>query len=199
MKVPGLLLLVLLSLFDVSAQTSASEPEPLDLTVVKMNWRKEIFHPALTSDPFLANDQQAELQRNQKDNAIRNAVRVKEGGTPLPPNRSIPTPTENPDGPVTRFVYRVTVKNVGQKTITALAWNYLFYDAEKVELIGEHAFRQRVKIRPGKTVELVGLSKYPPTRVINAANAQSKIKLPEEISIREIAYEDGSAWQRPLP
>ena len=198
MKVPGLLLLILLLSFDVSAQTSASQQEPPDLTVTKKNWRREIYHPALTSDPFRSNDEQAELQRAQKDNGVRNAVRVREGGTPLPTTRSSRPIESEPDGPSTRFIYRVTVKNVGKKTITGLAWDYLFYDLDKVELVGEHSFRQRVKIRPGKSVELIGQSRFPPTRVLDAARAQQRVELSEEISIRLIEYEDGTAWQPPL-
>ena len=199
MKVPGLLLLIFLLWLDVSAQSSASRPEPPDLTVIKKNWRKEIHHPALTADPFRSNDEQAELQRAQKDNAIRNAVRVKEGGTPLPTTRASRPIESEPEGPSARFVYRVTVKNTGTKTITSLAWDYLFFDSDKVEQVGQHSFRQRVKIRPGKSIELIGQSAFPPTRVVDAAKSpQPRAVLSEEVSICLIEYEDGSAWQRPL-
>ena len=199
MKVPGLLLLIFLLWFDVSAQSYASQPEPPDLTVIKKNWRKEIHHAALTADPFRSNDEQAELQRAQKDNAVRNAVRVKEGGTPLPTTRPTRSMTSEPEGPSVRFVYRVKVKNTGTKTITALAWDYLFFDSEKVEQLGQHSFRQRVKIRPGKSIELIGQSAFPPTRVVDATKAhQPRTELYEEVSIRMMEYEDGSTWQRPL-
>jgi hypothetical protein len=193
MKVTGLLLLIFLLWFDVSAQSSASELEPPDLKVIKKNWRKEIHHPALTADPFRSNDEQAELQRAQKDNAVRNAVRVREGGTPLPTTRTSRPMESESEGPSAKFVYRVTIKNTGTKTITALTWDYLFFDSDKVEQLGQHSFRQRVKLRPGKSVELIGQSASPPTRVVDVAKIPS-----EEVSIRLIQYEDGSAWQRPL-
>lgn len=194
MKVPVLLLFVLLLSFAVSAQTSASQQESPDLTVTKKSWRKEIHHPALTSDPFRSNDEQAELQRAQKDNAIRNRVRVREGGTPLPTRRPAQPIEIEPDGPSTWFVYRVKVKNVGKKTVTEVAWDYLFYD-DKGELVGDHSFRQRVKIRPGQSVELTGQSRYPPTPVINATKARADLS--EEISVSSLDYEDGSVWRRP--
>ena len=195
MKVPGLLLLLFLLWCDVSAQPTASQPT--ELTVVKKNWRKEFHNPALTADPFRSNDEQAELERARKDNAVRNAVRVKEGGVPQQTTRaSMPVETES-DAPSTWFVYRVTVKNTGTKTIKAIHWDYLFFDAEKNEQVGQHVFRQLAKIRPGKSLELVGRSTYPPTRVLNAAKDQQK-GLSEEISIRLIEYEDGSSWQRPI-
>lgn len=195
MKLPGLLLFVILLSIPVSAQTSANQSEPPDLTVVKKSWRKEIRHPALTSDPFRSNDEQAELQRAQKDNAIRNNVRVREGGTPLPTRRPAQPIEVETDGPSTWFVYRVTFKNVGKKTVTEVAWDYLFYDRDKGELVGDHSFRQRVKIRPGQSVELTGQSRYPPTHVINAAKAGADLS--EEISVSSLDYQDGSAWRRP--
>lgn len=199
MKGSGLLLLVFLLSIDVYAQSSASQSDAPDLTVTKKNWRREIHHPALTADPFRSNDEQAELQRAQRDNGVRNSVRVKEGNTPLPT-----VPTARPmkteaEGPTARFVYRVTVKNTGTKTITGLAWDYLFFDSDKVEQIGQLSFQQRVKIRPGKTTELIRQSAMPPTRVIDATKAnKGEVKLSEEVFIRRIEYEDGSVWQRPL-
>ncbi|HEU4795242.1 MAG TPA: hypothetical protein VFT02_06395 [Pyrinomonadaceae bacterium] len=199
MKVPGLLLLVLLLAVAVSAQTSESQQEPAaDLTVIKKSWRREIHNPALTSDPFRSNDEQAELQRAQKDNAVRNSVRVREGNTPQPTMRTTRPIEPEPDGPSTSFVYRVTVKNVGKKTIKSLAWDYLFYDREKGELVGDHSFRQRIRIRPGQSVELTGRTRFPPTHVINVTKAQQQAAFSEEISFSSIDYEDGSSWRRPL-
>lgn len=199
MKGPALLLLVFIQLVDVSAQLPAAQLDAPDITVTKKNWRKEIHHPALTADPFRSNDEQAELQRAQKENSIRNSTRVREGNTPLPTVRnSRPMPTEA-EGPTARFVYRVTVKNSATKTITGLAWDYLFFDSDKGEQVGQHSFQQRVKIRTGKSIELIGLSTKPPSSVIDATKAKKgEVQLSEEVVIRRIEYEDGSVWQRPL-
>jgi hypothetical protein len=199
MKSPALLLLGFVLLVDISAKCLQAQQEAPNLTVTKKNWRKEIYHPALTSDPFRANDEQAELQRAQRDNSIRNSVRVREGNTPLPAvQNSKPMPTEA-EGPTTRFVYRATVKNLSTKTITGLEWDYLFFDSEKAEQVGQHSFRQRVKIRTGKSTELIGRSNKPPSSVIDATKAKKRdAHLSEEVVIRRIEYEDGSVWQRPL-
>ena len=199
MKRPALLLMGLVLLIDVSAQSLQAQQDESNLTVTKKNWRKEIYHPALTSDPFRANDEQAELQRVQKDNSIRNSVRVREGNTPLPNAQiSKPVPTEA-DGPMTLFVYRATVKNMSTKTISVLEWDYLFFDSEKAEQVGRHSFRNRVKIRTGKSTELIGRSTKPPSAVIDATKVKNRdAHLSEEVVIYRIEYEDGSFWQRPL-
>lgn len=199
MKGPALLLLVFVLLVDVSAQSSQAQPDAPDLTVTKKTWRKETYHPALTEDPFRSNDEQAELIRAQRDNAIRNAARVREGNTPQQTVRSPkPMPTES-DGPRSWFVYRATVKNSGTKTITALEWDYVFLDSDKAEQVGQHSFRHRVKIRTGKSTELIGQSTKPPSYIIDATKAKKgEAQLSEEVIIRRIEYEDGSFWQRPL-
>jgi hypothetical protein len=198
MKGPALLLLVLLLLVDASAQSSHAQPDVPDLTVTKKFWRKEVHHPALAVDPFRANDEQAELQRAQKDNAIRNSARVREGNVPQQPRNSKSMSTEADGGPITRFVYRITVKNSGEKTITGLVWEYVFFDSEKAELIGRHSFQHRIKIRAGKSIELIGESHRPPTSIIDAKAKTGDSQISEEVIIRRIEYQDGSFWQRPL-
>ena len=199
MKSPALVVLGFLLLVDVSAQSSQAQPNAPELTVTKKFWRKELYHPALTSDPFRVNDEQMEMQRAQRDNNIRNSVRVREGTTPQPAQsvRSPkPMPTES-EAPRMLFVYRVTVKNSGTKTITGLVWEYVFFDQERAEQVGQHSFLHRVKIRSGKSMELIGESVRPPTRVIDA-NKKGESRLTEEVVIRRIEYEDGSVWQRPV-
>ena len=198
MKVPALLLLVLILLVDVSAQSIQAQQDAPDLTVTKKTWKREVHHPALTADPFRPNDEQAELQRVQKDNSIRNATRVREGNTPQPVRNNKPMPTES-DGPQVRFVYRATVKNSGTKTITGLVWEYVFFDSERAEQVGRHSFQHRVKISTGKSTELIGWSPRPPSSVIDVTKAKKEdTHLSEQVIISRIEYDDGSVWQRPL-
>ena len=198
MKGLALPLLLFIMWSDVSAQSPQVSEAP-DLTVTKKIWRKEIYHPALAADPFRSNDEQAELRRAQRDNSIRNSTRVREGNTPQQVVRNTePMPTES-DGPQVWFVYRITVKNSATKTITGLEWDYLFFDSERAEQVGQHSFRHRTKIRTGKSIELIGQSTKPPSSVIDATKAKNgDAQLSEQVIIRRIEYEDGSVWQRPL-
>ena len=198
MKGPAFLLLAF-TILVVSAQSSYAQPDPPDLTITKKLWRKEMYHPALSTDPFRANDEQQEMQRVQRDNGIRNSVRVREGTTPQPTVRaSRPMSTEGDGGPISWFAYRVTLKNSGTKTITALVWDYLFFNSDN-EQVGQHSFQHRVKIRTGKSMEVVGQSNKPPSSVIDASKAKKgEAQLSEVVVIRRIEYEDGSYWQRPL-
>jgi hypothetical protein len=78
-------------------------------------------------------------------------------------------------------------------------WDYVFFDSEKAELIGQHSFQHHVKIRAGKSIELTGQSQRPPTSVIDATKAKKgDSHMSEEVIIRRIEYDDGSFWQRPI-
>lgn len=184
----------------------ATEPPPLftqeasdppDITVGKKSWRKVVRNPALDEDPFRANDEQAQFERAQKDNAIRNAQRTREGNLPQQTVR-LPRPLETEAQMAsTRYVYRATVHNTGTKTTLVFAWDYRFLHPETKEEIGHHSFIQKLKVRPGKTAELIGHSVSPPTRVIDATQAGKEVQFSEEVSIKRIEYADGSVWQRP--
>ena len=184
MKGSALLVLVLILSVDVFAQSPKAQSDAPDLTVIKKSWRKESYYiPALSADPFRANDEQAQLNRARRDNSSSNRVRVQEGNTPeqttVPKTKPKPAGSE---GAYVRFTYRVTVKNSSAKTITNVAWNY-----------GTHSFQSQVKIRTGKSTELVGMTNKPPSSVVDAGDAQ----LAEEVVIHRIQYEDGSFWERP--
>ena len=202
MSTPRLILLLFLFLFagGVSAQPGPDTADPPDLTVAKKSWRKVVRHPALDADPFEANDAQKELQQAQKDNAVRNAIRIREGVTPQPTvARRKPLGTE-PEGPSARYVYSVKVRNTGTKTILALVWDYRFFDPLTLEEVGQRSFTHKVKIRPGKDYELIGQSASPPTRVTDATKPTKGLgsQYTEKIVVRRVEYDDGSVWVRPM-
>ena len=197
-KIPTITFLILLLATSIAAQPSPTPSDSPDLTVLEKSWRREVRHPALDADPFRANDEQRENERAQRDNGVRNATRVREGGTPLPTvSRRQPMETESP-GPSTRYVYRVKLKNTSMKTIVALTWDYLFLHPDTQEELGAHSFTHRIKIGPGKGRELFGESSLPPTRVVDAtmAGKSSSSQFIEELAIRRIEYADGSVWER---
>jgi hypothetical protein len=199
MKAPTILILLFLLTGAVFGQSAADAPEPTDLVVLEKRWHKEIRNPALDEDPFAANDEHQEFLRAQRENAIRNAVKIKEGQSPsptLPRAQSVKTVREEP--PSTRYVYRVKMKNTGSKIISGLDWDYFFFSPDTLEEAGHRSFTQKVKIRPGKDVELIGHSTSPPVRVIDATKPvkDGAARYTEKIVIRRIEYADGSVWTR---
>lgn len=97
------------------------------------------------------------------------------------------------------FVYKVTVKNSGDKAIKSVDWDYVFLDAETQNEINRQQFTSPEKISPGKAKELNVLINRSPTRTISA-NSLSKNEregLSEQVIVMRIEYTDGSVWQRP--
>lgn len=199
MNTPKLMLLLFLLAGGVSAQPLPDASDPTDVAVVEKGWRKVIRNPALDEDPFRANDEQKQLERAQKDEGIRNAIRVREGGTPQPVRTGTRILENESQGPSARYIYRAKVRNTGTKTIMALVWDYRFFNPHTLEEVGHHSFTHRVKIRPGKGFELIVQSASPPSRVIDATKAVKDlgVQYSEKVVIRRIEYADGSVWLRP--
>jgi hypothetical protein len=195
-----LLFLFLLGAAAVSAQTPATTtttpPAPPDLVVLQKKWQTYVRNPALDEDPFSANDDFADAQRQQKINEIQNKIRGKGGEQiePTPP-RIKKTKDTPPPGVVTTYVYRARVKNTGAKTIRAIDWGYNFLDPETQQELGRHFYTTKVKLRPGQDNELVGRSDKPQTSTINVKNAGKE--LGEQVVIYRVEYDDGSVWQPP--
>jgi len=202
MKLLGLLLLGLLLAGASSAQTASTPNEPLNVTIARFSWHKDVYVPALYDDPMTPNQEQADLKREQKAIKKANAARVAGGQTPLPmPTREIMSSQQDiPPGPSVNFVYEAKIKNLGEKTIKSIVWEYLLFDPETEVQIGRHQFTDTSKIRPGKSATLIAYSATPPTSILQAKKGQKELasKYTERLVITRVEYDDGSFWQRPL-
>lgn len=181
------------------AQESSDVSDPSDVEVVKKSWRKVVRPIGLDEDPFETNDRHREAVRAQRQTAETNAVRIARGDTVLPaktPPARPPAPP--PDRYPPRYIYTVKVRNTGAKTMLALVWEYVFTDPDTGEEVGRHHYESKVKIRAGKSGELVGHSASPPARVVDARRAgdDSEGRLVQRVIIHRIEYEDGSVWER---
>src|SRR5215203_2222714 len=167
----SLFFLFLLGATAVHAQTpepAASPAGPPDLVVLQKKWKTYARNPALDEDPFAANDDFADAQRQQKINDLQNKIRGR-GAEALepPPPRVKKTEDPPPPGVVTTYVYQAKVRNTGAKTIRVIDWGYNFLDPETRQELGSHLYTTKVKIRPGQESELVGRSSKPQTSTVS--------------------------------
>jgi hypothetical protein len=227
MKVLHLLLPGLLLVGTASAQVP-SKPDPVDaptVTVTQINWRREVFIPALYDDPMRINQDRDDLERDQKATARENANRVKMGETPIPPltkkiasntpvgstPMGVPLgdePAGNPNLPAqsdpgassVHYLYEAKIKNTGVKTIRTIVWEYSLFDPDTEVEVGRHRFTGNITVRSGKTVNLTGRSKKPPAGVVEVTKSGNGLqrKYHERVVIQRIEYDDGTFWQRPL-
>ena len=107
------------------------------------------------------------------------------------PVLDISNSTSSPKGVSDRPVYEyfAHIKNISDKTITAVAWEYWFIHPETGAQIDARRFRSVRRLAPGKSVTLNAASYGP--RVISATIQDKKRKPFERVIIRCLAYSDG--------
>ncbi|HZN08147.1 MAG TPA: hypothetical protein VFB65_15235 [Pyrinomonadaceae bacterium] len=97
------------------------------------------------------------------------------------------------------FVYKTTVKNLSDKPIKSIDWDYVFFDRETESEIGRREFTSEEKISPGKSKELTVTITRPPTQTVSvtALNTKERDSLIERVIVVRIDYADGTVWQLP--
>jgi hypothetical protein len=187
------------------AQTVSAPPDPSGIEVVKFSWAKERI--GWERDPFggpIENfDEARARQRNE-----RRIEDAKRGGSAEVDKikREAKADAANiaakhkqaPSRYV--FIYKTTVKNLSDKAIKSIDWDYVFFDRETETELGRREFTSEEKISAGKSRELVVTITKPPTQTISltALNTGERASLLERVVIMRIDYADGSFWQRPM-
>ena len=99
----------------------------------------------------------------------------------------------------TEFAYKLTLLNLGSKTVSLVEWEYIFMDPETRAEVGRHQFLSEGKISPGERKTLVAYSTSPPTRVVSIRMlAQPDVeRFGEKVTITRVTYKDGSVWAPP--
>ena len=97
------------------------------------------------------------------------------------------------------FVYKTTIKNLSNKTIKLIDWDYRFFDRQTETELGRREFTSEEKIGPGKSKELIVTITKPPTQTISltALNSKERDALMELVVPMRVEYTDGTSWQRP--
>lgn len=200
------LLLCILFLFSsVTARSqSTNTPQRLpEVIVVKYSWTKERI--AWERDPFSGtNESFGDMRQRASDDKRREravasgnigeANRIEREARAEQVIKSRP-----PAPPRYAFIYKVSVKNIGAKTIKELDWDYIFFDSATEQEIGRRQFASTENIGPGKSKELSFFIPSPPTKTISiyALDKKERENLGEAVVLVRIEYADGSFWQSP--
>jgi hypothetical protein len=189
------------------AQQPVSAPanDPAKLEVVKFSWSKERI--GWERDPFggpIENfDEVRARTRNERriDDAKRGGSaevdKIKREAKADAANIA----AKHKDTPSRYvFVYKTTIKNLSDKAIKSIDWDYVFLDRSTQEEIGRREFTSEEKISPGKSKELTVTITKPPTQTISltALNTNERNTLVEQVIVVRIDYADGTSWQRPM-
>ena len=187
------------------AQTVSAPSDPSGIEVVKFSWVKERI--GWERDPFggpIENfDETRARQRNERriEDAKRGGSaevdKIKREARADAANIAAKH-QQKPSRYV--FIYKTTVKNLSDKAIKSIDWDYVFLDRETETELGRREFTSEEKISPGKAKELTVTITKPPTQTISltALNTGERASLVERVVVVRIDYADGSFWQRPM-
>jgi hypothetical protein len=97
------------------------------------------------------------------------------------------------------YLYKLTLRNDGVKTIKSIDWDYLFLDPITQQELARHQFTSDETIKPGKRKEVSVLYLIPPLRTIpvQTLNKKDRARISEQVVVMRIQYSDGSFWQHP--
>lgn len=197
----------LLAVVALSTTTQAQKPTEIrsgpDVEVVKHSWTKE--RVGWEADPFSGPIENFDEMRVRTRNE-RRVMDARRSGGAVEANRAdrdaltdqaLISAIHKVPRPRYGFSYKVSFQNKGSKEITAIDWDYVFFDLITQDELGRREFVSEQKIAPGKTKELKFFIAAPPARRISvqALDKHERDGLGERIELVRIQYADGTFWQ----
>lgn len=174
-----------------------------DVTVVKHSWSKERINwegdpfggPVETFDDLRR--RMADQRRVERARATGNAGEAAKVEREMRSEQVIKA--RPPAPPRYGFLYKVSVKNTGEKTIRVVDWDYVFFNAATQSETGRLEFTSDEKIGPGKNKELNAMSRKPPAPTVSvyALDKNERQGIDGQVVVVRIEYTDGTVWQRP--
>lgn len=198
------LMLVLLAATLASPQSCFTFQDPPDVQMIKHDWSKERI--GWEQNPFTGPVESFEEMRVRSRNEKRINDAKKTGNTGevnrLEREARVDAAIaagHRQKGPARyAFLYKLTVKNTGPKTIKAIDWDYVFFDSDSESEVGRQQFTSDERIPPGKSKELTVFTNRPPSRTISvyALDKNERKGLAGQVVLMRLEYADGSVWQR---
>ncbi len=100
--------------------------------------------------------------------------------------------------PRERYHYMMTLRNLSEKAIRSVHWDYIFSDPDTKTEITHLRFASKINIDPGKSKQLDALTFKHPTSTasLRELKRNHKTVAAETIEVVRILYADGTAWHR---
>jgi hypothetical protein len=174
---------ILIAAISVSAQAPA--PTEAGLKIVRVELQRALVKaPSLravaSTDP--ASQAQAKADRNATADSNPALHRLSQNAE-IAPKTSSSDPLGNmPSSNPTVFVAAVLVKNIGNKPVTAVHWEYLLFEKGGTEPIKRYRVQTKKLIPPGEQAELI--------KEVTPKGQEQQAR------ITRIEYGDGTIWQQ---
>ena len=204
-EIAGLIITFLLVCGAARAQSETAKAKS-GVEILKLKWEKQVrlprnFDPSVIPTNGIFNTMESRTtvpgstqapygNDARRDAAARSAAMGPVDYFPNAPSRM----------PVS-YLYSLTVRNVGIKTIQAVAWDYVFINPTSQAVVGNHHFLSYGIARPAQSVTLKGSQRSRPLSVLsvttNAGSNKKSAKPLERAVIQCVLYEDETTWHNP--
>jgi hypothetical protein len=169
------------------AQTTDPARPPHGLVIRKLTWSR------IVSPPKAAAPRQDEVSGPpRRDNP--QADPVDKLRTPSPfPGSPLPNQGKLPDV----YVYSLEVKNVGEKKVRGVFWDYVAADQASGAELNRRRFISIQGISPGRVATLSARFPSPPTNLVTAGGLEKDQRSPftSSAEIRCVLYADDMVWE----
>lgn len=199
-----LLLLSLLMCATGWAQTEGAKTNS-GVEILKLKWEKQArlprnFDPSVipTNDTFRTMESRTAVpgstqapygDETRRDAAARSAALAPVDYFPNAPARM----------PIF-YVYSLTIRNNGTKTIQAVAWDYVFLNAGSQTVVGNHHLLSYATVKTSQSATLKGTERTRPITIVSATNVKSRTASArplERAIVHCVLYDDGTTWRNP--
>jgi hypothetical protein len=196
------LILLLLTVASVALGQTPSVPTDVSgVEVVKFSWGKERIN--WEHDPFGGpienfDEMRARSRSERQSQSAKQGGKVQQDAKADAANLALlhkTTPSQY------IFTYKTTVRNLSNKTVKSVDWDYIFFDKSTNTELGRQQFTSEEKISPGKSKELIVQIRKPPTHTVSVTslNKGEADSLSGQILILGVQYSDGTSWRAPEP
>jgi len=197
-----ILLALLIAPGSLSAQENLQGSAP-PIEMLKLKWEKEVrlprnFDPSVISTGTTFSDPSSRTSGPPTNpgaalEATRAATSAQSAAAGSNPAAFPATPGRLP----VSYVYSMKFRNLGNKKIEGIAWDYVFIDPNGGPELGRHQFLSYVKTEPNKVVTLKGQMGSPPLRIVSASATEKQAKPIERASIQCVWFADETFWRNP--
>lgn len=134
-------------------------------------------------------------QETAEPQAIKNYYRR---GVPQGEISNLPSQNFSRQNESKKFIYRIRIRNLGDKEIASVIWRYEFFNPLTKETAKSLEFESRVRIKPGKRKTIYVESFSPPTQTIdvNLLFLNEKQPFLESTSVKSVVFKELSEKQR---
>jgi hypothetical protein len=171
------------------------------IEVLKLKWEKEVRLPRNFDPSVIPTGSTFSDPASRSSGPASTAADTSRGGsaarnTASPSNPTVTFPATPGRLPVF-YVYTLKIRNVSDKEIEGIAWDYVFIDPNSGAELGRHRFLSYVKVQPNTGVTLKGQMRSPPLRIVSASFTGKHVKPIERASIQCVLFDGGTNWRNP--